>query len=93
MVMWAMGITNSYTLEASAAGSNLRVRTGSHYRARDFELIGQRFCEALLEYVDTSPLKVRLLVEVDQDLRHILLSFFSKNERGSDVVTSGPVSH
>ena len=58
MVMWSMGITNAYTLEASSAGSSLRARAGTHYRAHDYELIGQRFCETLLDYVDTSPIKV-----------------------------------
>ncbi|KAF0298827.1 Cytosolic carboxypeptidase Nna1 [Amphibalanus amphitrite] len=57
VVMWSMGITNAYTLEASSAGSSLRARAGTHYRAHDYELIGQRFCETLLDYVDTSPVK------------------------------------
>ncbi|XP_037087908.1 cytosolic carboxypeptidase 2-like [Pollicipes pollicipes] len=60
VVMWAMGITNAYTLEASSAGSSQRSRANTHYRAHDYELIGQRFCETLLEFVDTSPLKERV---------------------------------
>ncbi|XP_052523952.1 LOW QUALITY PROTEIN: cytosolic carboxypeptidase 3 [Tympanuchus pallidicinctus] len=50
VVMWKMGINNSYTLEASVCGSKLGWRRSTHFDIKDFESIGQHFCDALLNY-------------------------------------------
>ncbi|XP_047917109.2 cytosolic carboxypeptidase 3 isoform X2 [Anser cygnoides] len=50
VVMWKMGINNSYTLEASICGSKLGWRQSTHFDTKDLESIGQRFCDALLNY-------------------------------------------
>eukprot|EP00474_Spongospora_subterranea_P000479 CRZ00937.1 hypothetical protein [Spongospora subterranea] len=43
---------NSYTLEASFAGSNQSHRSGLHYNQRDYREMGERLCEGLLRYSD-----------------------------------------
>nr|XP_005515140.1 cytosolic carboxypeptidase 3 isoform X4 [Columba livia] len=50
VVMWKMGINNSYTLEASLCGSKLGYRRRTHFDVKDLESIGQHFCDALLDY-------------------------------------------
>ncbi|KAM9633657.1 cytosolic carboxypeptidase 3 isoform 2-T2 [Morphnus guianensis] len=50
VVMWKMGINNSYTLEASICGSKLDCRRSTHFDTKDLESIGQHFCDALLNY-------------------------------------------
>ncbi|XP_068524999.1 cytosolic carboxypeptidase 3 isoform X3 [Anas acuta] len=50
VVMWKMGINNSYTLEASICGSKLGWRQSTHFDMKDLESIGQHFCDALLNY-------------------------------------------
>ncbi|XP_075561284.1 cytosolic carboxypeptidase 3 [Pelecanus crispus] len=50
VVMWKLGINNSYTLEASICGSKLGCRQSTHFDMKDLESIGQHFCDALLNY-------------------------------------------
>ncbi|POI36144.1 hypothetical protein CIB84_000106, partial [Bambusicola thoracicus] len=50
VVMWKMGINNSYTLEASVCGSELGWRQSTHFDIKDLESIGQHFCDALWNY-------------------------------------------
>ncbi|XP_010082759.1 PREDICTED: cytosolic carboxypeptidase 3, partial [Pterocles gutturalis] len=50
VVMWKMGVNNSYTLEASVCGSKLGWRQSTHFDIKDLESIGQHFCDALLNY-------------------------------------------
>ncbi|XP_074980361.1 cytosolic carboxypeptidase 3 isoform X4 [Caretta caretta] len=52
VVMWKMGIRNSYTLEATFCGSKLGNRGGTHFHTEDLESIGYHFCDALLDYCD-----------------------------------------
>ncbi|XP_068795329.1 cytosolic carboxypeptidase 3 isoform X3 [Struthio camelus] len=50
VVMWKMGISNSYTLEASVCGSKLGQRRSTHFNTKDLESVGHHFCDALLDY-------------------------------------------
>ncbi|KAL7303167.1 hypothetical protein TKK_0004371 [Trichogramma kaykai] len=60
VVVWLMGIQNSYTMEASLGGSVLGSRNGTHFSCQDYEQIGKAFCETLLDFSDSDPLKERL---------------------------------
>nr|XP_031827253.1 cytosolic carboxypeptidase 2 [Nomia melanderi] len=60
VVVWSMGVQNSYTMEASMGGSIIGSRSGSHFSAQDFEQIGRVFCETLLDFFDQDPIKERL---------------------------------
>jgi hypothetical protein len=59
VVVWLMGIQNSYTLEASLGGSKLGSRSGTHFSTQDYEQTGKAFCETLLDFSDNDPIKVR----------------------------------
>lgn len=62
VVIWMMGVDNSYTLEASFAGSTLGSRHHTHFTTVDYENMGRSFCETLLDYVDDTPAKVKILI-------------------------------
>ncbi|XP_024940729.1 cytosolic carboxypeptidase 2 [Cephus cinctus] len=60
VVVWLMGIQNSYTMEASLGGSKIGSRAGTHFSTQDYEQIGKAFCETLLDFSDDDPTKERL---------------------------------
>ncbi|XP_016840121.1 cytosolic carboxypeptidase 2 isoform X2 [Nasonia vitripennis] len=60
VVVWLMGIQNSYTMEASLGGSKLGSRSGTHFSTQDYEQIGKAFCETLLDFSDNDPIKEKL---------------------------------
>ncbi|XP_037882975.1 cytosolic carboxypeptidase Nna1 isoform X2 [Glossina fuscipes] len=62
IVVWMLGITNSYTLEASFGGSTLGSRKGTHFSTMDYEHMGRVFCETLLDYSDENPNKYTLYI-------------------------------
>nr|XP_056702512.1 cytosolic carboxypeptidase 3 [Euleptes europaea] len=51
VVMWKMGISNSYTLEVTFCGSTLG-NSDSHFNTKDLESIGYHFCDSLLDFCD-----------------------------------------
>ncbi|XP_078526224.1 cytosolic carboxypeptidase 3 isoform X2 [Lissotriton helveticus] len=57
VVMWRMGIRNSYTMEATFCGSTLGRRRGTHFSTKDLESMGFHFCDALLDYCDPDQTK------------------------------------
>ncbi|CAF3429627.1 unnamed protein product [Rotaria socialis] len=52
IVMWSLGIKNSYTLEATFCGSTQKDRAGHHFTIKDLESIGYHFLDSLLDYCD-----------------------------------------
>ncbi|KAG5314297.1 NNAD carboxypeptidase, partial [Acromyrmex insinuator] len=60
VVVWSMGVQNSYTMEASMGGSKIGSRCGTHFSIQDYEQIGKAFCETLLDFFDQDPMKERL---------------------------------
>lgn len=58
--MWNMGIMNSYTLEATFAGSILNGKS-IHFNTRDLESMGYHFCDTLLDYCDPDQSKVIII--------------------------------
>ncbi|CAG5958290.1 unnamed protein product [Menidia menidia] len=58
IVMWKMGIKNSYTMEATFGGSTLDDRKGTHFTTRDLKSLGYSFCDTLLDFCDPDPAKV-----------------------------------
>ncbi|XP_011881907.1 PREDICTED: cytosolic carboxypeptidase 2-like [Vollenhovia emeryi] len=60
VVVWSMGVQNSYTMEASMGGSKIGSRCGTHFSIQDYEQIGKAFCETLLDFYDQDPVKERL---------------------------------
>ena len=52
IVFWNMGITNSFTLEASYGGSNKGHKAYTHFNTRDYEQMGRYWCETLVDVSD-----------------------------------------
>ncbi|BFZ04187.1 hypothetical protein BsWGS_07225 [Bradybaena similaris] len=52
VVMWNLGVMNSYTLEATFCGSSLGKMKGYHFNQSHFEMMGSHFCDTLLDYCD-----------------------------------------
>ena len=52
IVFWNMGITNSFTLEASYGGSNKGQKAYTHFNIRDYEQLGRYWCETLVDVCD-----------------------------------------
>ncbi|EZA59843.1 Cytosolic carboxypeptidase NnaD [Ooceraea biroi] len=60
VVVWSMGVQNSYTIEASMGGTKIGSRCGTHFSIQDYEQIGKTFCETLLDFFDQDPIKEKL---------------------------------
>ncbi|XP_034247129.1 uncharacterized protein LOC117648622 [Thrips palmi] len=90
VVVWMMGVANSYTMEASFGGSTLGSRAATHFSAQDFENMGRAFCETLLDFCDQDPSKERLRNKIISRLvkegssadepTNIILSDYSSDE-------------
>uniref|UniRef100_W8AMZ7 Cytosolic carboxypeptidase NnaD n=1 Tax=Ceratitis capitata TaxID=7213 RepID=W8AMZ7_CERCA len=71
IVVWMLGITNSYTIEASFGGSSLGSRKGTHFNTADYEHMGRAFCETLLDYGDDTPNKVKKMAKHMKQIKKI----------------------
>uniref|UniRef100_A0A034V7Z5 Cytosolic carboxypeptidase NnaD n=2 Tax=Bactrocera dorsalis TaxID=27457 RepID=A0A034V7Z5_BACDO len=71
IVVWMLGITNSYTIEASFGGSSLGSRKGTHFHTADYEHMGKAFCETLLDYGDDTPNKVKRMTRHMKQIKRI----------------------
>ncbi|XP_053384365.1 uncharacterized protein LOC123536146 isoform X9 [Mercenaria mercenaria] len=70
IVMWNMGIMNSYTMEATFCGSSLGKKKGYHFTTRDFEEMGYDFCDTLLDYCDPDTTKcANVLYDLEEHLK------------------------
>ncbi|KAM6393254.1 cytosolic carboxypeptidase 2 isoform 2-T2 [Pluvialis apricaria] len=106
VVMWHMGISNSYTMEVAFGGSTLGGRS-SHFNMEDLKLLGYHLCDTLLDFCDPHPAKFQqCLSEVDALLRQRLHrepnsgwsdvspSELESSTSGSDSsVSDGPPAH
>ncbi|XP_074660081.1 uncharacterized protein LOC141912655 [Tubulanus polymorphus] len=84
VVIWNMGIMNSYTMEATFAGSEFGNLKGYHFTSADFELMGFHFCDTLLDYCDPDKTKcTNVLLELEEKLRKEIVEKLEK--QGQDV--------
>ncbi|XP_014643221.1 PREDICTED: cytosolic carboxypeptidase 3 [Ceratotherium simum simum] len=71
VVMWKMGIRNSFTMEATFCGSTLGNKRGSHFNTKDLESMGYHFCDSLLDYCDPDRTKYyQCLKELEEMEKH-----------------------
>ncbi|KTF95478.1 hypothetical protein cypCar_00023926 [Cyprinus carpio] len=63
IVMWRLGIRNSYTMESTFGGSTLGDRKGTHFSTRDLKSMGYCFCDTLLDFCDPDPAKTKHCLE------------------------------
>ncbi|KAB0341322.1 hypothetical protein FD754_018248 [Muntiacus muntjak] len=74
VVMWKMGIRNSFTMEATFCGSTLGDKRGTHFNTKDLESMGYHFCDSLLDYCDPDRTKYyQCLKELEEMEKHINL--------------------
>nr|XP_042104810.1 cytosolic carboxypeptidase 3 [Ovis aries] len=74
VVMWKMGIRNSFTMEATFCGSTLGNKRGTHFNTKDLESMGYHFCDSLLDYCDPDRTKYyQCLKELEEMEKHISL--------------------
>ncbi|XP_053143449.1 cytosolic carboxypeptidase 2 isoform X2 [Hemicordylus capensis] len=52
VVMWRMGILNSYTMESTFSGSTLGSKSNSHFTSEDLKSLGYHVCDTLLDFCD-----------------------------------------
>lgn len=57
VVIGKMGISNSFTLEASFGGSRLGNRAETLFSFEDYETMGHSFCKTLLDFYDKNSMK------------------------------------
>ncbi|XP_029453105.1 cytosolic carboxypeptidase 3 isoform X2 [Rhinatrema bivittatum] len=68
VVMWKMGINNSYTIESSFCGSTLGNRQGTHFSTKDLESLGYDFCDTLLDFCDPDQSKYYYCLKELEDM-------------------------
>ncbi|XP_055996459.1 cytosolic carboxypeptidase 2-like isoform X25 [Ostrea edulis] len=74
IVMWNMGIMNSYTMEATFCGSTMGKKKGYHFSMADFEALGYHFCDTLLDYCDPDNTKsCNILIELEERLKREIM--------------------
>uniref|UniRef100_A0A8W8N7I6 Peptidase M14 domain-containing protein n=1 Tax=Magallana gigas TaxID=29159 RepID=A0A8W8N7I6_MAGGI len=74
IVMWNMGIMNSYTMEATFCGSTMGKKKGYHFSMADFEALGYHFCDTLLDYCDPDNTKsCNILLEIEERLKREIM--------------------
>ncbi|NXG41588.1 CBPC2 carboxypeptidase, partial [Psilopogon haemacephalus] len=72
VVMWRLGVTNSYTVEVAFSGSTVGGRS-SHFTVEDLKSLGYHLCDTLLDFCDPDPAKFQqCLSEVDRLLQQRL---------------------
>ena len=70
-----MGITNSYTMEATFCGSLLGKLAGYQFSTTDLEAMGYHFCDTLLDYCDPDQSKVKCLAIITLHIVVVALVF------------------
>ena len=64
IVIWKeMGITNTFTLEASFCGPDQGRYADYHFNIEILEEVGHKFCETILDFCDPDQIKVKQVLE------------------------------
>ncbi|XP_068255590.1 cytosolic carboxypeptidase 2 [Nyctibius grandis] len=88
VVMWRLGVSNSYTMEVAFGGSTLGGRS-SHFTVEDLKSLGYHLCDTLLDFCDPDPAKFQqCLAEVDALLRQRLGRELGSSSSWSDISPS-----
>ncbi|XP_052064493.1 uncharacterized protein LOC127704447 isoform X36 [Mytilus californianus] len=75
IVMWNMGILNSYTMEATFCGSTMGKMKGYHFSMSDYESLGFHFCDTLLDYCDPDKTKVsNVMLELEERMKREIMT-------------------
>ncbi|XP_077995004.1 cytosolic carboxypeptidase 2-like [Glandiceps talaboti] len=75
VVMWQMGIMNSFTMEATFCGSSMGKKARYHFSTTDYEAMGYHFCDSLLDYCDPDNSKAaHILYVLEERVRQEILA-------------------
>ncbi|KAM5225933.1 cytosolic carboxypeptidase 2 isoform 7-T7 [Hipposideros larvatus] len=84
VVMWRMGILNSYTMESTFGGSTLGSKRDTHFTTEDLKSLGYHVCDTLLDFCDPDQTKfTQCLAELKEFLQQKIHKKF--NELGQDM--------
>nr|KAF6436784.1 ATP/GTP binding protein like 2 [Molossus molossus] len=88
VVMWRMGILNSYTMESTFGGSTLGNKRDTHFTTEDLKSLGYHVCDTLLDFCDPDRTKFMQCLE---ELKELLQQEISKkiNDFGQDTDFEG----
>ncbi|XP_029392434.1 cytosolic carboxypeptidase 2 [Mus pahari] len=88
VVMWRMGIINSYTMESTFGGSTLGSKRDTHFTIEDLKSLGYHVCDTLLDFCDPDQTKYTQCL---QELKELLQQEISKklNNFGQDMDLEG----
>ncbi|XP_037695864.1 cytosolic carboxypeptidase 2 isoform X1 [Choloepus didactylus] len=88
VVMWQMGILNSYTMESTFGGSTLGSKRDTHFTTEDLKSLGYHVCDTLLDFCDPDQTKfTQCLAELKELLQWEIHKKF--NELGQDMDLEG----
>nr|XP_035961021.1 cytosolic carboxypeptidase 2 isoform X2 [Halichoerus grypus] len=88
VVMWRMGILNSYTMESTFGGSTLGNKRDTHFTTEDLKSLGYHVCDTLLDFCDPDRTKfMQCLAELKELLQQEIRKKF--NELGQDMDLEG----
>ncbi|XP_012581203.1 PREDICTED: cytosolic carboxypeptidase 2 isoform X2 [Condylura cristata] len=88
VVMWRMGILNSYTIEATFGGSTLGNKRDTHFTTEDLQSLGYHVCDTLLDFCDPDRTKfMQCLAELNEFLQREIHKKLS--ELGQDMDLEG----
>lgn len=92
IVMWNMGILNSFTMEATFCGSSLGKRAGYHFNTADFESMGYHLCDTLLDYCDPDDSKyVSILRELELKMKAEILEKMKRRGTAAPNLTESDI--
>ncbi|XP_045681114.1 cytosolic carboxypeptidase 2 [Phyllostomus hastatus] len=84
VVMWRMGVLNSYTMESTFGGSTLGNKRDTHFTTEDLKSLGYHVCDTLLDFCDPDRAKfMQCLAELKELLQQEIHKKF--NELGQDM--------
>uniref|UniRef100_A0A8C3WIS4 Cytosolic carboxypeptidase 2 n=1 Tax=Catagonus wagneri TaxID=51154 RepID=A0A8C3WIS4_9CETA len=88
VVMWRMGILNSYTMESTFGGSTLGNKRDTHFTTEDLKSLGYHVCDTLLDFCDPDRTKfMQCLTELKVLLQQEIHKKFK--EFGQDLDLEG----
>eukprot|EP00073_Rattus_norvegicus_P035334 XP_008760238.1 PREDICTED: cytosolic carboxypeptidase 2 isoform X2 [Rattus norvegicus] len=88
VVMWRMGIINSYTMESTFGGSTLGSKRDTHFTIEDLKSLGYHVCDTILDFCDPDQTKYTQCL---QELKELLQQEIHKklNNFGQDMDLEG----
>ncbi|XP_031226768.1 cytosolic carboxypeptidase 2 isoform X4 [Mastomys coucha] len=88
VVMWRMGIINSYTMESTFGGSTLGSKRDTHFTIEDLKSLGYHVCDTILDFCDPDQTKYTQCL---QELKELLQQEINKklSNFGQDMDLEG----